>query len=66
MKYHYLVEIVTPTLVQKALNEQGKNGYKLAHIQPLNTIIGSTVQGFPRTEITYQLIFEKIEQDGTS
>ena len=68
MKYHYRVEIVSnaSSQIEKLLNDLGKAGYKLFYVQPLNTITGVTLHGLPKNEVSYQLIFEKVETDGTS
>ena len=58
-KFEYLVKIVKPPLLNSELSIEGNRGYKLFHVQPINTITGVDLKGFPKQELTYQLIFEK-------
>jgi hypothetical protein len=59
MKYEYRVEIARPTDLDLVLNQIGSGGWKLFHVQPITTITGVSIQGIPKQELTYQLIFEK-------
>jgi len=59
MKYSYCVLICKPELLEYDMNNLGAHGWKLFHVQPINNITGVTMQGIPKQELTYQLIFQK-------
>lgn len=58
-KFEYLVKIAKPPLLNSELCIEGNRGYKLFHVQAINTINGVDLKGFPKQELSYQLIFEK-------
>jgi len=58
MGYDYLVLKVKPELLQNELSIYGKKGWKLFHVQPLNDITTYSINGQPKIELSYQLIFE--------
>jgi hypothetical protein len=64
MKYKYRVEIASSNMrhLEKMLNDFGAAGYKLFSALPINNITGITMQGLPKQELTYHLIFEKSEK----
>lgn len=66
MEYKYQVlKNVEPNLLIVELNKAGSCGWKLIHVQPIQEVAKGQLQlnGLPIMKLTYQLIFEKQNDD---
>jgi hypothetical protein len=63
MTYKYKIIRDTPERIEELLNDAGKNGFRVLHIQALNKIKGIDFKGQPVVDFQYEAFLIKPQKE---